>query len=344
MPKQPETQPVTRSRRRGDRRRRVRRRRAIVSLSVVVGLIVGIAGAAAFVVHDVVGGNVTTIADSEAFPSGDRPTATSGVQNILLLGSDSRATGAEATRSSQRADTMMLVNISADRRHVSVMSLLRDLRVPVRGHGETKINASFAHGGTALAVQTVEDLLGARIDHVAVIDFAGLSAMTTALGGVVVDNPQAFTASRGDDRYFAAGPLTLEGDRALTFARERYAFATADFHRVTNQQLLLRGIISRALSRDVLADPASLVEFARQTSKHVTVDAGFTVPAMASLGYGLRGADLSAFEFFTLPTAGTGMVDGQSVVLVDAEATAEVRAALRGDRLAAYAAGLGAAR
>ena len=170
--------------------------------------------------------------------------------NILLLGSDSRgattSVGAAGV-SDQRSDTMMLVHIDADRKNVYVMSIMRDLWVPIPGNGTAKINAALAWGGTPLAIQTVEQLLGARIDHVAIIDFQGLKAMTDALGGVDVDSPVAFTTVKSPHYTFSQGLNHLDGDQALAFARERYAFATADYQRVADQQALLRGILNKLL-------------------------------------------------------------------------------------------------
>lgn len=323
------------------KRRRSRRARILRRIGVALGVVILLAGAGvgatALLVHNLVGANLETLPSASAFPAETgRPAPSHGAKNILLLGSDSRQKSTDhdlEDAGSQRADTMMLVHVSADRTHVSVMSVMRDLWVPVPGHGDAKINASLAWGGTPLAIQTLEQLLGARIDHVAIIDFAGLASMTTSLGGVYVDNPQPFTASRGADRFFPAGPIKLEGDRALTFARERYAFPTGDYQRVANQQLLLKGILGRALSRDVLADPRALADFASETSKNLTVDAGFTTTEMASLAYSLRGDDLANFTFFTMPTAGTGTADGQSIVKLDPAATATLRRQLATDHV-----------
>ncbi|MGA1810790.1 MULTISPECIES: LCP family protein [unclassified Frondihabitans] len=327
------------------RRRRRARRRLLVAALVVVALIGGSVGGGLFFVHQIVGKNITALADDQVFPdeAGRPPASSTGERNILLLGSDSRQKGTEhdlEKPGSQRADTMMLVHVAADRKTVTVMSIMRDLYVPVPGHGEAKINAALAWGGTPLAVQTIEGLLGARIDHVAIIDFDGLAAMTTALGGVWVDNPQQFTAKHGTDRFFAAGPIKLQGERALTFARERYAFATGDFQRVANQQLLLKGMLSRVLSRDVLGDPSSFVDFASEASKNLSVDARFTLREMASLAYSLRGIDLGDIDFFTMPTAGTGTIGTQSVVKLDEGQTAALRKALADDTTAQFAAAL----
>jgi polyisoprenyl-teichoic acid--peptidoglycan teichoic acid transferase len=329
------------------RPRQTRRRRTLVRVGIALGIVLFLIGSivagGAVLYHNVVGRNLTTIPDAEVFPTGERPAPVSGAQNILLIGSDSRAAVDEAdleTGGAQRSDVLMLVHVPADRKHVSVMSIMRDLWLPVPGHGDAKVNAALAWGGTPLTIQTVEDYLGVRIDHVAAIDFQGLADMTTALGGVYVDNPTAFTSTavdRPEPHYFAQGPIKLQGETALSFVRERKAFPTADFQRVKNQQLLLKGIFDRAISRDVLGDPRQLTGFATEMSKNLAVDAGFTLPAMASLAYGLRGIDSRDISFFTVPTLGTGTSpDGQSIVKGDPAATERLRAALRADDLTGF--------
>jgi LCP family protein required for cell wall assembly len=309
----------------------------------VVVLLGSIVAGGAVLYHNVVGRNLTTVPDSEVFPSGTRPAPVEGARNILLIGSDSRNGDDPAELEgpgARRSDVLMLVHVPADHKHVSVMSIMRDLWVPVPGHGEAKVNAALAWGGTPLTVQTVERYLGVRIDHVAAIDFGGLAAMTTALGGVFVDNPTAFTSTavdRSAPHFFAQGPIELQGHTALDFVRERKAFPTGDFQRVENQQLLLKGILDRAISRDVLGDPRQLAAFATEMSKNLTVDAGFTLPVMASLAYSLRGIDSRDISFFTVPTAGTGTSpDGQSIVKADPAATERLRAALRADDVTSF--------
>ncbi|GAA4677241.1 LCP family protein [Frondihabitans cladoniiphilus] len=352
MPSTPDVVPATRSRSRRARRDRRRRKRlivALVSAGTLVVLLGCVVGGAALLWHRTIGSHLTVIPDSVAFPDEKgRPAAsTDGSKNVLLLGSDSRLEPDEhdlTAKGDQRSDVMMLAHVPADGSGVQIASLMRDLYVPVPGHGQAKINAALAWGGTALSIATVEGLLDTRIDHVAVIDFTGLADMTTALGGVWVDNKVPFTRADEYDtagRYFAAGPIKLEGAGALSFVRERKAFPTGDYQRVRNQQLLLKGMLDRAISRDVLADPSALASFATETSKSVTVDAGFSLPAMASLAWGLRGIDSADIDFFTLPTAGTGSSpDGQSIVEVDSEAVARLKAALASDEVGAFAASL----
>src|SRR5699024_3687054 len=143
--------------------------------------------------------------------------------NILLLGSDSRADTSTPILDDlgSRSDTIMVAHIPSDRSGVQIMSIMRDSWVEIPGHGHAKINAAMAYGGVPLIVQTVEGLIDQRIDHIAVADFNGFKNLTEAVGGVEVNNPRDFTVG---DTHFAQGNITLDGDEALQFVRERYAF------------------------------------------------------------------------------------------------------------------------
>jgi LCP family protein required for cell wall assembly len=316
---------------------------AVVVVAAAVAVVVAVGGGALYV------GSVASAFDAHvshiqrAFPAeAVRPAATAtGAVNILLLGSDSRGapTTVGATGvSDQRADTMMLVHVDADRRNVYLISIMRDLWVPIPGNGTAKINAALAWGGTPLVIQTVEQLLGARIDHVAIVDFAGLTAMTNALGGVDVDSPVAFTTVAPPHHTFVKGMNHLDGEQALAFARERYAFPTADYQRVADQQALMRGFAAKLMSFSVLSDPGRLTDFATAAGSSVKVDQGFGLQEMLQLAASMRLSGASSIHSFTLPTAGTGTSpDGQSIVNVDQAAVDRLRAALAGDRLSTFA-------
>ncbi|MHA7180904.1 LCP family protein [Arthrobacter sp. MDB2-24] len=282
-----------------------------------------------------------------AFPAEEsRPTVApeaEGAVNILLLGSDSQATPEElgntaSTDSSDgRADTMMLMHIPADRQNIQVMSIMRDTWTDIPGHGEAKINAAMTLGGVPLVVQTVEGLFGARIDHVASIDFEGFKGLTNALGGVQVVNPVAFQSRGSKGKYFAAGPITLQGESALKFVRERYAFSDGDYQRVKNQQLFVKAVISEVLTADTLTNPKKVYQVVDQVSPFVAVDATLDAGAVGSLAVSLRGVRGGDIDFFTLPSLGTGTsADGQSIVVRDDAAVAQVADALQGDTLDDY--------
>lgn len=257
-------------------------------------------------------------------------------QNILLLGSDTRGAIGTAVEDvdGSRSDTMMLVHIPGDRTGVQVMSFMRDLRVDIPGHGKAKLNAAMAWGGVSLLVQTLEGMVDARIDHIAIVDFEGFKGITDALGGITVDNPKAFTARDGST--FAQGAVTLNGDAALTYVRERYAFRDGDYQRVRNQQAFLKAIIAKTLSAETLTNPVRINELVNSTVPYLAVDTGLNSSYAVSLALAMPDVRLENMRFFTVPTLGTGMVGNQSVVHPDWDQIALLKAAFRSDTVAQY--------
>ena len=283
---------------------------------------------------------------SNAFPSEvNRPAAAEGKGlNILLLGSDSRAASDAADADvpdNARSDTLILAHIPQDRSAVYFTSIMRDTWVDIPGRGPAKINAASAFGGSALTVQTIESLTGARIDNVMRIQFEGFKSLVDALGGVTVNVPfgdQATTV----DRAFAAGPQNMDGETALAFVRERYAFADGDYQRVRNQQAFLKGVFAKIASRDVLLDPGKISNMVTEFAPFVAVDQNFNAGAIGSLGLSLRNVGANQMYFATLPNLGTGTSpDGQSIVLPDDQAIQQFGSALRDDAVGSFFAGLG---
>jgi len=323
---------------RSHRRRPVRR-----ALLIAVGLLTLVTIGLAVAVSAFVGGLAhrydagRTVIQSP-FPETGRPAATGDALDVLLIGSDSRA-GLDPDHDragGSRADVLMLAHVSADRRHVALISILRDSWVDVPGHGTAKINAAYSWGGVPLTVQTVEQLLDVRIDHVAEIDFAGFAGMTDALGGVTVESSTAFDA-RG--HHFTLGPNHLDGAAALAFVRERYAFADADHTRVRNQQAFLRAVVQRVVSQDTLTSPQTIQRFVSSSSEYLAVDPGLDFSTLVGLGWSLRDFRVDDLDTATLPSAGGGTSDdGQSYVRVDRSAISSLSIALRSDDVSGWVA------
>ncbi|MBE0010351.1 MULTISPECIES: LCP family protein [unclassified Arthrobacter] len=290
--------------------------------------------------------NAQTQTIEEVFPEGtDRPTRAAeaeGALNILLLGSDENGGSGETENlpgvpNEGRSDTMMLMHIPADREGVYVMSIMRDTWTDIPGYGEHKINAATAFGGVPLLVETVEGLFDAPIDHVAIIDFEGFTGLTDALGGVEVNNEIAFQSRGADGEFFAEGPITLQGESALKFVRERYAFTDGDYQRVKNQQLFIQAVMGKFLTADTLSNPLKINEIVGQVSPYLSVDEGLDASAAGSLALSLRNVRSNDVEFFTLPNLGIGTsADGQSIIVKDDAAIAEIAAALDTDTLGDY--------
>jgi polyisoprenyl-teichoic acid--peptidoglycan teichoic acid transferase len=266
-----------------------------------------------------------------------------GALNILVMGSDSRgATTGEALsggNSNQRADTLMLVHVPADRSKIFSISLMRDLWIDIPGNGQAKINAALAYGGVPLMVQTVESLFNQRIDHVAMIDFEGFVGMTDALGGVEVNITQPFRSPHSSKKY-SKGLTLLNGKGALDFVRERYAYADGDYQRVRNQQAFLKALTAKNLSRETLLNPVKVHNVINAIAPFISADRGLDAATLARLGLELRDVRADDMKMFTLPTLGVGTsADGQSIVLPDRSAIAGISRALADDDLATFVAG-----
>ena len=267
--------------------------------------------------------------------------------NILLLGSDTRATNQGGEEFAElpdggRSDTMMLVHIPANREGVYVTSIMRDTWLDIPGHGKAKINAAFALGGVPLTVQTLEGLLDTRIDHVASIDFEGFKGLTNALGGVEINNPIAFKQNLANGYAFPKGVQTLDGEEALAFVRERYAFTDGDYQRVRNQQLFVKAIMSTMMSKETLTDPGKISETVKEFAPYVAVDETLDAMKVATLGSSMANVRSSDMTFFTLPNNGTGRsADGQSIVIPDMAVVSEFAEALKQDNVGQFIEGNG---
>jgi LCP family protein required for cell wall assembly len=324
----------------GREKRRRRRRRAmwiwLTAALLVVVIPVALIGGYLLWLGGTFDNEVTRIA--EPFPREDtRPASVNGATNILLIGSDSR-TGLNDVLSGkatgERSDTMMLVNVPKDGSGITVMSLMRDLWVPVPGHGSAKLNAAFSWGGVPLAVQTVESLLDTRIDHVMIVDFGGFGSIATALGGVDVWSDKAFQSRNMPGYSYRKGFNLVEGSKALAFVRERYSFADADYQRVRNQQAFIRALVLGFVNTGTLTNPLKLQSAVGTLARYIAADAGLTSARVAGLAVRFGGLNNDSIHTLTLPTAGTGSSpDGQSIVKVDESRLVIIRKALADDDL-----------
>jgi LCP family protein required for cell wall assembly len=266
--------------------------------------------------------------------------STDGSENILLLGSDSRTGLSDDILEGgidERADTILVVHIPADHQNVQVMSIMRDMWVDIPGEGAGKINAALAYGGVPLVIETIEGLIDSRIDHVAIADFEGFADMSTALGGVEVQSPVAFDSGNMAGFSFTKGSNIVQGDQALAFVRERYAFATADYQRVKNQQSFLIGVMKNLTTVEGVPNIQKYNNFLIASASHLTVDEGLSFSNLVLTGYSLRDVRNSDVNFFTLPSVGTGTSeDGQSIVLIDTAALKDIAAAMKAGTLQQY--------
>ena len=261
--------------------------------------------------------------------------------NILLVGSDSRvsarAEAAAGKSSDQRGDALIFIHLPADRQSIYGISIMRDLWVDIPGFGPGKVNSALELGGIPLMTTTVGTLLGQPIQHTVMLDFEGFAGLTDAVNGIDVDVKVPFTSTLESGHYFAPGVNKLNGAQALDFVRERKAFSDGDYQRVRNQQTFLKAVLAKAVGSGVLVDRATAHAFVTGVLPHVSVTPGLTQETLERLAFSLRSVPAGNGVFFTLPTAGIGTsADGQSIVLQDRAATAEVAAALASGGLGNY--------
>ena len=314
--------------RQAPRSRRVLRRWLIVLASLLSLLAVG-AGALTFYGVQ----TLNTVKREPGLLPSDRPTVDPGTLvsqpiNFLLLGSDSRG------QDRGRSDVMMLVHSDPSRAKLYLISLPRDLWVPIPGHGTNKINAAYAFGGGPLAVRTVENLLGIEIDHVALTDFEGFFQLVDDVGGVTVFNTIP-SSNQGFD--FARGDIKLTGASALAYVRQRYDLPRGDFDRAERQRLVVKAIIDKVASGQTLTNPARLLAVVSRLSKSVTVDDTLTNDRILGLVRELQITSGQDIEQLQVPVAGFGRSSaGASYVKVDKAGIARLGDALSSGRMGSY--------
>jgi LCP family protein required for cell wall assembly len=165
-------------------------------------------------------------------------------QTILLIGSDKRAKGAKDAAAGQRSDTMILMRLDASKGGIALMSLPRDLKVRIPGHGTDKLNAAFSYGGAPLLTRTVKQITGLRINHVINVDFHGFKDAVDQIGCVYTDVDRKYfnDNSNPNDQYATIkvfpGYQKLCGKNALDYVRYRHT--DTDIVRAARQQDFLR--------------------------------------------------------------------------------------------------------
>lgn len=252
-------------------------------------------------------------------------------KNILLLGSDTRSGSEAALVSGSRADSIMLAHIPADGKGVYLVSIMRDTWVNIPGYGAAKINAALNYGGISLQVATVENLLGIKIDHVAEIEFEGFKALVNSVGGVDVQVPFDFDINAWS---FKQGVQHMDGGAALAFVRARYPFADGDYQRVRNQRAFLRGLYSTMKSKGALENVGSFQSAVESIAGYMRVDSGLDAAQIAQIAAPVLTSGDTTMRMTTLPNAGPGWsYDGQSIVIVNQAANANLSYALQHDSM-----------
>jgi LCP family protein required for cell wall assembly len=323
----------------------------IVATALAVALVSG-SSVAAVAVWDVATSakdTVTLATDPDEIP---QIGAIEGGVNFLLVGSDSREGQDPVFGEDDGAvlnDVNMLVHIAADHKSAVVVSIPRDMVVPIAdcpdggGGWQGPINAALNDGGLACVVLTVEELTGLSIPYAAVVQFGGVIGLADALGGVDV-----CVAEEIDDdytqTYLTAGTHTLSGIAALQFLRTRKGVGDgSDLSRISNQQVFLSALVRKLKSEGTLTNPVTLYNLAKAGVSNLTLSESLNnVDTMVSIAMALRSIPLDRVVFVQYPgaTGGEGIYLGK--VQPKQAAADELFAAILADQPIALAGDTGA--
>jgi len=202
-------------------------------------------------------------------------------ETTLVIGVDKGSVPGEVE---SRSDILMLVSVSPDGKKSAVISVPRDTRTAIAGHGTQKINAAHAFGGPALTIQTLKEFTGLPINHFVEIDFNGFKQIVNAMGGVKMNIPKAIHDKYAGD--VPAGDVVLNGDQALALVRARYSMASGDLDRIKNQRNFLQAMLGTVARQ---RNPFKVMSVVDAVSKNVKTDLTFL--KMLSLGRRLHGGN-----------------------------------------------------
>ncbi|WP_149547656.1 LCP family protein [Streptomyces marokkonensis] len=312
---------TTGTRRRGKGRRRTpggKRHKGLKVVAWTAAGIVVLGGTGAGYLYLKLNGNIDSVDIDQALGT-DRPEkADNGSENILVLGSDTRADGNKelgggADDGSARSDTAMIVHVHEGHKKASVVSLPRDTLIDRPACEDTEggthpaangvmFNSAYSTGGAACAVKTVESITDLRMDHYLEIDFTGFQKLIDELGGVEVTTTEDI---EDPDSHLdlPAGTHRLDGEQALGLVRTRHGVGDgSDLGRIQLQQAFVRALVRQVKEVGVFTSPKKLYSLADSATKAVTTDSGLgSVNSLMSFASGLKGIGPGNMHMITMP-------------------------------------------
>lgn len=268
------------------------------------------------------------------------PSGQYGDEDFLIVGIDSRS-GANADMGAgdtedaggARSDTVILVNIPANRKRVVAVSFPRDLAItpmqceawnpdtgkygplydeksktwgPKMVYTETKLNSAFSFGGPKCLVKVIQKLSGLSINRFIAVDFAGFAKMVEALGGVEVCSKTPLHDYELGTVLEHSGRQLIDGPTALNYVRARQVTTefNGDYGRIKRQQLFLSSLLRSLISEDTLTDLNKLNNVVNMFISNSYVD-NVQTKDLVQLGQSLQGMAAGHFTFVTVPTGVT---------------------------------------
>lgn len=252
--------------------------------------------------------------------------------NVLVVGSDTRENidqagtdnfGGTKEVKGQRSDTIILLRVDPKKEQAAMLSIPRDLYVPIAGTDRSnRINTAFEAGEGRL-IETVNKALGIPIDHYVQVDFNGLRGIVGAVGGVQIYSPARARDTVTGLNIPNPGCVTLDGNQALAYVRSRqYQYfengkwrtdPTGDLGRIQRQQDFVRRVLKKANEKARGLNALAISRLVDSGIKNVKIDKGFEPNSIAALANRFRSLDPNAVQMLTIPTVAAN-VGGASVL------------------------------
>ncbi len=262
-----------------------------------------------------------------AAPPGGGTPLDPGHVNVLVIGTDSRQNAFNGS-----SDVITLVQLTGDRKRINLVSVARDTAVSLPNGSRGKINSAYAMAGPSGLARTVTALLGGLPIHYTLeTAFLRFIEITNILGGVTVQNRNASSSS---GVAFPRGPITLQGEKALVYVRERKGLPNGDLDRTERHRAMLTGMLAR-LHDMANSNPADLTRVLSGVYKQVR-SSGITMDLATGLLPLLKTLSAADVTSVMVPITGFGTIGGASVDIVNQSRTAELAQALRAGDLSGY--------
>ena len=240
-------------------------------------------------------------------------------KNILLIGTDSNGAGTDPFVG-VRSDTLVVININPRSKNVNLLSIPRDSKVSIKGHGIDKINSAFAHGGPELTIKTIEKTLGIKIDYYIVFNYDSVKKLVTAIGGVpVYVEKDMYYTDRSGGLYvnLQKGEQILDANKAEQYLRFRKD-ALGDIGRMRRQQWFLKGVAQKIQSPEIITKIPDILQVLKENTK-----TNMSLYQLSNIAGYARTIDLNDIQIATLP--GAPSTRGHiSYWILDPEKTQEV--------------------
>ncbi len=242
---------------------------------------------------------------------------------MMLIGTDKR----EGEEGPWRSDTNIVARVDPIEGVVSMVSIPRDTKIDIKGHGVQKFNAAYAFDGAAGAITEAENLLGVDITHYAEVSFLKLAGLVDAVGGVTVENESKIDNPKcddGDGNHYVIekGTQHLNGGEALTFARNR-DYPDGDYTRTKHQRAVIEAVVDAVLELPITGIPA-VVDAAVQC-----VETDISALDLVGLAQKLSDLPQDLVIYSVVMPSYTQNINGISFVINDEEQTAEMMKAFR---------------